>query len=263
MTQPKTKGKYMLKSILWAGVAAVLVTLPAQAKEWKEIRIANEGAYPPFNYVAANGNLEGFDVDIAKALCDAMKAKCTLIPNDWDGMIPGLKAGKFDAVVSSMSVTDERKKQVGFTDKYYSTPLSVVVPKGSAITSLEPTAFKGKTIGSQSSTTQGTYSEDVYGKNGAEVKLYPDIGQANADLQNGRVDAVVSDKFPTMEWLKTDGKDCCKLLGDIPGTRTDTAIAVRLEDNDLREQFNAAIKKIREDGAYDKIMKKYFGFDIY
>ncbi|MFC4625848.1 ABC transporter substrate-binding protein [Daeguia caeni] len=253
----------MFKSVLLAGVASVLAVLPAQSKDWKEIRIATEGAYPPFNFVAADGSLQGLDVDIANALCAAMEAKCTIVANDWEGMIPGLKANKFDAVVASMSVTEDRKKQVAFTDKYYSTPLAVVVPNDSKITSLEPDALKGLTIGAQAATTQGTYAEDVYGKAGANVKLYPTADEANADLKSGRLDAVVSDKFPAAEWIKGDGKECCKLLGDIPGTQTDTAIAIRLEDNDLREQFNAAIKKIREDGTYATIVKKYFDFDIY
>ena len=108
----------MFKSVLLAGVASVLAVLPAQSKDWKEIRIATEGAYPPFNFVAADGSLQGLDVDIANALCAAMEAKCTIVANDWEGMIPGLKANKFDAVVASMSVTEDRKKQVAFTDKY-------------------------------------------------------------------------------------------------------------------------------------------------
>ncbi|MBV2143233.1 ABC transporter substrate-binding protein [Falsochrobactrum sp. TDYN1] len=253
----------MLKSILFAGVASILAAFPAQAKEWKEIRIATEGAYPPFNFVAADGSLQGLDVDIAQALCKAMEAKCEIVANDWDGMIPGLQANKFDAVIASMSITEDRKKQVAFTDKYYSTPLSVVVPKDSPITSLDPSAFDGKTIGTQGSTTQSAYAEDVYGKAGAEVRLYPTADEANADLKNGRLDAVASDKFPISEWIKGDGADCCKLLGDIPGTQTDTAIALRQGDDDLREQFNAAIKKIREDGTYATIVEKYFDFDIY
>src|SRR5690606_37208725 len=176
----------MFKSILVAGVAAVLFSLPAQAKEWKEIRIATEGAYPPFNFLAADGTLQGMGVGIAQALCVAMEAKCEIVANDWEGMITGVQANKFDAVVASMSITEDRKKQVAFTDKYYSTPLSVVVPKDSPITSVAPEAFAGKVVGAQGSTTQSAYAEDVYGKAGAEVKLYPTADEANADLKSGR-----------------------------------------------------------------------------
>lgn len=253
----------MLKAILFAGVASVIAALPAQAKEWKEIRIAIEGAYPPFNFVAADGSFQGLDVEIADALCKAMDAKCTIVANEWAGMIPGLKAKKFDAVISSMSITEERKKEVAFTDKYYATPLSVAVPKDSPITSVDAESFKGKIVGAQGSTTQSDYAEDVYGKAGADVKLYPTPDEANADLKNGRLDAVISDKFPIFDWIKGDGADCCKLIGDVPGTLTDAGIALRQGDDDLREQFNAAIKKIREDGTYATIVKKYFDFDIY
>lgn len=254
----------MLKAILFAGVASVIAALPAQAKEWKEIRIATEGAYPPFNFVAADGSLQGLDVEIANALCKAMDAKCTIVANDWDGMIPGLKSNKFDAVIASMSITEERKKEVAFADKYYSTPLSVAVSKDSPDHIAGCRSIrKGKSVGAPRSTTQGNYAEDVYGKAGADVKLYPTADEANADLKNGRLDAVVSDKFPISDWIKGDGADCCKLIGDIPARRPIPGIALRQGDDDLREQFNAAIKKIRDDGTYATIVKKYFDFDIY
>ncbi len=257
----------MLKSLLLAALSSAVLVLPmqapVQAKEWKEIRIASEGAYPPFNYMSPDGRLIGFDIDIANALCEAMQAKCTIVANDWDGMIPGLQANKFDAVIASMAITDEREKQVAFSERYYTTPLAVVVPKDSDITSLEPSAFDGKTIGAQAGTTQGNYADDVYGKAGADVKLYPTADEANADLESGRIDAIAADKFLAADWLKKDGADCCKFLGDIPGSDTLISVALRKGDDDLREQFNAAIKKIRENGTYDTIQKKYFDFDIY
>ncbi len=253
----------MLKSVLLAGLASVFLALPVQAKEWKEIRIASEGAYPPFNYMSPGGKLEGFDLDIANALCKAMEAKCTIVANDWDGMIPGLQANKFDAVIASMAITEEREKQVAFTERYYTTPLAVVVPKDTDMTSLDPSAFDGKTVGAQAGTTQGNYADDVYGKAGADVKLYPTADEANADLESGRLDAIAADKFLAADWLKKQGANCCKFLGDIPGSETKIAVALRKGDDDLREQFNAAIKKIRDDGTYETIRKKYFDFDIY
>ena len=127
----------MRKSVLFVGMLLAVVATSAGAKEWKEIRIATEGAYPPFNFVDADGTLKGFDVDIANALCEEMKAKCTLVANDWDGMIPGLQAGKFDAVIASMSITEDRLKQIDFTNKYYSTPLAIAVAKDSPITEMK------------------------------------------------------------------------------------------------------------------------------
>ncbi|MBV2143232.1 ABC transporter substrate-binding protein [Falsochrobactrum sp. TDYN1] len=254
----------MLKSILLAALASSVLALPVQAKEWKEIRIASEGAYPPFNYMSPDGKLIGFDLDIAHALCEAMEAECEIVANDWDGMIPGLQANKFDAVIASMAITEERAKQVAFTDRYYTTPLAVVVPKDSDIISLDPAAFDGKAVGAQAGSTQGMYADDVYGKAGADVRLYPTADEANADLESGRLDAIAADKFLAADWLKNAaGADCCKFLGDIPGSETQISVALRKGDDDLREQFNAAIKKIREDGTYDTIRKKYFDFDIY
>lgn len=253
----------MRKSVLFAGMVLAAIATSAGAKDWKEIRIATEGAYPPFNYANSDGTLKGFDVDIANALCEEMKAKCTIVANDWDGMIPGLQSDKFDAVIASMSITEDRKKQIDFTNKYYSTPLAIVVPKDSPIKDTKTENFKGKTVGAQGGTTQSLYAEDVLGKGGAEIKLYPTNDEAVADLQTGRLDAVISDKFPIADWVKTTGKDCCHMLEDVPGTQTETGIAIKKGNDDLKEQFNVAIENIRKNGTYAKIMQKYFDFDIY
>lgn len=253
----------MYKTLLAAGICILSMTSLASAQEKKEIVIASEGAYPPFNFMDSNNKLQGFDIDIANALCEKMQVKCTIVAQDWDGIIPALLAKKYDAIVASMTITEERKKQIDFTDRYYRTPLSVAVPKDSAIKDTTAASMKGKTVGAQSSTTQAIYAEDVYGKAGASAKLYPTQDEANADLANGRLDASVADKFVLVEWLKNAGKDCCKLLGDIEGTTSEAGIAIRKEDKELKEKFNKAIKDIVADGTYKKIQAKYFEFDIY
>jgi len=236
-------------------------SLSAQAQE--KLKIGTEGAYPPFNTMTADGKLVGFDIDIAEALCAKMKVECELVTQDWDGMIPALQARKFDAIIASMSITEERKKQVSFTNKYYTTPLSLVALKDTDIASTEPAALAGKIVGAQASTTQADFAQDVYGKAGAEAKLYPTQEEAVADLMNGRLDAVLSDKFVLMDWMKKSSDDCCKMVGDVKGTETEAGIAVRQEDNALREKLNAAIDAIVADGTYKNIQAKYFDFDIY
>jgi polar amino acid transport system substrate-binding protein len=248
---------------LAGAAAALLMFATGSALAQDKLKIATEGAYPPFNSVSPDGKLVGFDVDIANALCAQMQVSCELVAQEWDGMIPALQAGKFDAIVASMTITEERKQQVSFTNKYYTTPLSLIASKDSDLASAEPAALAGKTVGAQASTTQSIYADEVYAKAGAEVKQYPTQEEAVADLANGRLDAVVSDKFVLVEWMKTAGKDCCKMVGDISGTDSEAGIAVRKEDDALREKLNSAIDVIVANGTYAKIVARYFDFDIY
>ncbi|WP_029356135.1 ABC transporter substrate-binding protein [Bosea sp. 117] len=248
---------------LLAAAAALALSASLAHAEIKKVRIGTEGAYPPFNSVDTSGQLVGFDIEIAKALCEKMKVECTFVAQDWDGIIPALLAKKFDAIVASMSITDERKQKVAFTDPYYLTPGNFIAPKDTKITDISPAALKGKAIGAQSSTTGATYLEDTY--KGSDIKLYATQDEANADLAAGRLDAVLADKFVLYEWLeKTDAGKCCKFVGpDLKDVNPQgTGIAVRKEDNELREMLNKAIKEVVADGTYQKINAKYFPFPI-
>ncbi|MBP5101249.1 transporter substrate-binding domain-containing protein [Pseudomonas protegens] len=244
----------------FAGACALVIA--ASTAQAETLKIATEGAYPPFNYVDSNNQLHGFDVDIANALCKQMQVECQIVAQDWEGIIPALLAKKYDAVVASMIATDERKKKIAFSNHYYRTPLSVAVPKDSDITDAQ-TNFKGRTVGAQASSTQAIYAEDHYGPAGADVKFYPTLDEANSDLAAGRVDGVIADKFPLLAWAESAGKDCCKIIGDVNGTTADASIAVRKEDNALRERLNKALDEIVADGTYKQISSRYFAFDIY
>lgn len=239
-------------------VAAGAMFAAAGANAQDTIKIATEGAYPPFNAKDSSGNLVGFDVDIAKALCEQMKAKCEIVAQDWDGIIPGLVAKKYDAIVASMSITDERKEKVDFTDRYYSNYLRIVAKKGGGIKSADD--LKGKTVGAQRATVAATWAEDNLGR-GSTVKLYDTQTAAYSDLEAGRLDALVSDVYPAYDWLKD--KSDFEFVGENIDIDDKIGIAVRKGEDELREKLNAALKAIRDNGVYAKINAKYFPFDIY
>lgn len=226
------------------------------------IRIASEGAYPPFNYVDSSNQLRGFDIDIAKALCARMNADCAFAAQDWDGIIPALLANKFDAIVSSMQVTAERAKKVSFTDRYYQIHLGMAVPKDSKIQDTKDVSLKDMVIGAASASAAAAYAEDNYGKSGADVRLYRSQDEADNDMLDGRLDVMISDNIPLTDWINKAGAQCCRYIGDIPNTEGDIAIAVRQENTELRERLNEALASIIADGTYATISSKYFSFDL-
>lgn len=251
--------------LILSSVAAIALSVGAANADMMKIKIGTEGAYPPFNNLEADGSLVGFDIDIAKALCEEMKAECEFVTQDWDGIIPALLAGKFDAIIASMSITDERKEQVDFTNKYYNTPPAIAVPKDSAITEATDAALAGKALGAQSSTTHSNYAEEKLGS--SELKLYPTPDEYKLDIASGRIDAVIDDVVVLSDWLKTEDGACCKILGVLPIDPVingeGAGIAIRKGEDDLREKFNAAIIAIRESGKYKEINDSYFTFDVY
>lgn len=253
-----------MKLSLIATASALALTLISTAHAEDTIKIATEGVYPPFNYVEG-GKLTGFDVDIANALCEKAKLKCEIVTQEWDGMIPALVAHKFDAIVASMNITEERKKKIDFTAKYYDTPAKFMAPKDAKVTDISPTALAGKTIGVQGSTTQQNFLEAKY--KDSTIKTYTTVDDASADLAAGRLHVVLSDKILLDEWLKksSDGS-CCELVGDDlrdPLFGAGKGVGVRKEDTALREKLDAALKEILADGTYKTINAKYFPFSIY
>ncbi|HEY5818985.1 MAG TPA: ABC transporter substrate-binding protein [Mesorhizobium sp.] len=248
-----------------AASAAFLAIGAAQAQELN-LKIGTEGAYPPFNNLTADGQLVGFDIDIAKALCDEMKAKCEFVTQDWDGIIPALQAGKFDAIIASMSITDERKQKVDFTDKYYNTPSAIVVPKESELKGVAKEDLAGKTIGVATSTTHYNYAEQTF--TDSTIKGYPSSQEYMLDIANGRLDAVEDDIVVLQTFLDSPEGACCKLLG-VPTPQPieifgpGAGIALRKGETDLANKFNEAIKAIRSNGKYKEINDKYFKFDVY
>ncbi|MCJ8518131.1 polar amino acid transport system substrate-binding protein [Pseudorhizobium tarimense] len=247
-----------------ASIAAVALFAGSVSAQEK-IVIGTEGAYPPFNSLEADGTLTGFDIDIAKALCEQMKVECEFVTNDWDGIIPALQAKKFDAIIASMSITPERLEQVDFSKKYYNTPPAIAVPKDSNITEATPEALAGKALGAQGSTTHSNYAEKHMSE--SDLKLYPTADEYKLDLENGRIDAVIDDIVVLSEWVKSDAGACCKVLGALPVDEEingqGAGIAVRKGETDLADRFTNAIAAIRENGTYKEINDQYFDFDVY
>ncbi|HEY6610015.1 MAG TPA: ABC transporter substrate-binding protein [Pseudomonas sp.] len=248
-----------IRNSLLAVAAALVFAAPALAAD--KLRIGTEGAYPPFNQIDASGNVTGFDVEIAKALCVKMQAECEIVTSDWDGIIPALNAKKFDFIAASMSITDERKQAVDFTDPYYTNKLQFIAPK-SVDFKTDEASLDGKVIGAQRATIAGTWLEDNLG-DVVEVKLYDTQENAYLDLASGRVDGVLADKLVNWEWLKSDAGKDFEFKGEPVFDDDKIGIAVRKGDDALRERLNSALQAIVEDGTYQQINDKYFPFSIY
>ena len=250
-------------NLLLAATALLALSAGAASAQTK-LTLGTEGAYPPFNYATADGKLEGFDIDIGKALCAEMKVECEFVVQDFDGSIPAIQAGKFDAIIN-ITINAERAEKVNFTRKYYQTPPAVAVPKDSTLTGATPEDLKGKTFGVQNGTVHANFAEEKY--SGSTIKSYPTGDEARADMAAGRVDAVMDGSIILTEWLKTDAGACCKLLATLsadpavhgPGV----GIALKKGNDELTAKFDAAIDAIRANGTYKTINDKYFAFDAF
>lgn len=249
------------KKLVTSAVLMASASMIAPAALADTIRIATEGAYAPFNFIDSSGKPGGFDVEIANALCEKMEASCEIMTQDWDGIIPGLRARRYDAIIASMSITEERERVVAFTNPYYSNVLALVGPANSEM-SIDADSLAGKTLGAQRATIAGQYLEDELGSV-ANVRLYDTQDNAYLDLASGRLDGMVSDKFPAYDWLQTEAGSGFEFKGDDVDIEDKIAIAVRLNDTELKERFNAALDAIVEDGTYAEINARYFPFSIY
>lgn len=253
----------MKKLALGLTCAAAMLCSAVQAKE---IRLASDFTYPPFNYKNSEGTPVGFDIEIADALCSEAKLECVWVSQSWDALIPSLLARKSDVIMASMRITDERKRKVLFTDKYYQTPARFVASSAESF-SIDSQGLTGKTIGVQQGTIHDRYVTDKF-DDVAKIKRYTGQDEVYLDLASGRLDATFgnSDQLALAFLEKEQGKGFefkGKAVTDKAYIGEGTALALRLKDKALAEKFNNAIMKIRANGTYDKIANKYFTFDIY
>jgi len=228
----------------------------------KVVRMGTEGYYPPFNYFDASGKVIGFDIDIGNALCAEMQVTCEWVTTDWAGIIPALNSNKFDTIIASMSITDERSKVVSFSAPYYFNGSQFIVAKDSGLGNGKPADLADKVIGTQEGTLEVKTLEKFFPK--SELRLYPKLDDSLLDLNTGRLDAVYASQVVLGEWLAKENGACCKFVGE--PTRSDgnkgTGIAVRKDDTELLAALDKAIAAIMANGTYAEIRARYFDFDI-
>jgi len=248
----------MKKLIIAASCALAMFAAGAQADE-RNLRIAFDVPYEPFEYKDENGELTGFEVDLAAAMCEEMKADCEFVIQAWDGMIPGLLARKFDLIMSSMSITAERAERVLFSEPYYNTPGGWFGPDSFNADVTDMSAMKGKTVGVQRGTTMDTFvTEEMSGV--VTIKRYTTADDMVLDLEGQRLDVVFVD-YPVGEQTVLT-KEGFKEVGEPVKLGEGVGVAMRKRDKDVAEEVNAALRKLKENGTYDAIMKKYFAYDV-
>ena len=254
-----------LSKLIHVFVAGTLLLVGSAVQAGDTLRVGVEGAYPPFSWKEADGSLKGFDIDFAYEVCKRLNRECVLIEQEWDGMIPALLARKFDTIIASMSITEERKKKIDFTVKYYNTPAKLVAKKNPGF---EGTAagLNGKRLGVQRATTHQCSAEKLYP--GAELVLYATQEEVWQDLASGRLDAQLSDSLQAYEgFLALDSGQGFDFLGgaidDVQCQGVGAGFAVRKEDSSLRDALSKTIQDIRADGTYKVMNDKYFAVDIY
>lgn len=258
-----------MKNIITILVLAGTLAAPlAQAKEWTEITIAMDATYPPFESVTPDGKLVGFEVDLANAVCAEMKLKCKVINAGWDGLIPGLMAKKYDALMTSMNITEARRKAIDFSDVYYRMQNRFVAKKGANIR-ISKAGLKGRTIAVQNSTPQDNFVTEQFG-DVATIRRYATANEPYLELVNGRADLHFGFIVQINEgFLSKDGNDRqfefvgptytgkdSKTLGE------GVAVALRKQDKELRHMFNQGLATVKKNGTFKKINDKYFPFDL-
>ncbi|MEX1326910.1 MAG: transporter substrate-binding domain-containing protein [Desulfobacterales bacterium] len=274
-----------LKILLIVPFLLFVLVIQGMAGDWQKIKIATEGAYPPWNDTNASGNLVGFEIELAQDLCARMNAACKIIPQKWRGIIKGLNAGKYDAIMAAMSITEDRKKLVKFSRNYAGTPNVFVVRKDHplanfrsdlkqlTIDDISPAeqaaldaifkAFKGKIIGVQVATTHAKFADQYMGDL-AEIRIYDFQHTIDLDLYQGRLDAVIGDFSYWQPLIQTEqGKDY-KIVGPhMTGGPFGggVGVAVRKKDQDLADKFSRAIEEAIKDGNIKKMAVKWFGYD--
>lgn len=277
----------VLKHVAGAAIALGLTAVCAQAvqaKDWKTVTIVTEGAYEPWNLTNPDGSVGGFEPEMLKDLCGRMKIECKIITSDFDSAIPSLQAGKADIVMDALSITEDRKKVIAFTEPYAQTPAVFVVDKTGPLVNapgtgteiklgsdaMTPTmddlrkAFKGKTIGIQTATVYTAFVTKNF-KDVATIREYKTSPEHDLDLVAGRIDLAFDDAtYFTAAFAKADNKDLVYTGPQIGGLvwGPGEAFGMRPADTDLIAMFNKAIAAAKADGTIQKLSMKWFKLNV-
>lgn len=253
--------KHVMTALLASVMAGAAFSVSAQ-----DLRVAVDPTYEPFVYKNAQGELVGFNVDFANAVCEQIKRKCVFVEQVWDAMIPGLQSRRYDVIISDMSITEERKRVIDFSNRYYKTPSTIVVKNSQEYTGND--SLKGLTLGVLKGSTQERFAEGELAPKGVKVVAYEAQDQVYLDINAGRLDGTVADKVEVTGGFlsKPDGKDYKAVGPDLLDSKyfgEGMGIALRKGQDELKGQLNDAIKTLRDNGQYATIAKKYFDFDPY
>ena len=274
-----------MKKIILSLLAISMLSFTTIANS-KSIRIGTEGAYPPWNNLNAAGELEGAEIDFGNEACKRMGVDCEWVTQDWDGIIPALLNGKYDIIIAGMSITEERKEKVNFTNGYMTDGARFAVLKSSGLAGMNVGASKvnlnnaggkeqaaigqliaamdGKTVCVQSSTIHQNFLEK-HMSGAVEVRLYQAVDDHNLDLAAGRCDAILADVGSIIDFIESDGGVDVTFTGPTfsGGVFGDgVGGAIRKEDTDILEMWNKVIAEMSADGTTAKITEQWFGRDI-
>lgn len=252
------------KIVKWLGTATLLVLAGSSLAQADTLHfgVAAE-PYPPFSVKQPDGQWSGFEIDLIKHLCAQMNADCAIDEVAWDGIIPSLLAKKIDVIFASMSITDERKKQIAFSHAYYDTPVAVAGPKGTVL-NISPEGFKGKSIGVQISTVSANYLK-AHDEKIADIRYYDTQDSANADLVAGRIDLMMADATAVSDFVKSPDAKALANLGNVPHDPLfgeGVGAGLRQEDTALKARLDKAIDELLASPDYQKISSKYFDISV-
>jgi polar amino acid transport system substrate-binding protein len=232
----------------------------------RAIRFLTGDDYPPLNFALENGTLTGFNVEIARAVCEELQIACTIQARRWDTLIDSLKAGKGDAVVASIAATAENRARIDFSQPYYQTPARFVVRKDAPAFAATASGLKGKTVGVVGGSSHEAYIKAFFP--GAKPKPYPDVPALETALRAGEIDVAFADGLTLSVWLNDElSANCCSFLGG-PYCESlyfgeGVGIAVRTDDSDLRRALNWALARLVSKGIYSELYLKYFPIGFY